>query len=44
MHCRLGFAKLTLGKEIVAGWRGNDTSNKVATGELTDDSNFNITK
>ena len=31
-----------LGKENVAGWWGMDTSNEVATGELMDDSNFNI--
>ena len=31
-----------LGKENVAGWWGIDTSTKVATGELADDSNFNI--
>ena len=31
-----------LGKENVAGWWGIDTSNEVATGELMDDSNFNI--
>ena len=43
MHYRLGFAKLTLGKENAVGWcRGIDTSNEVATGELKDDSSFNI--
>ena len=31
-----------LGKENVASWWGIDTSNKVATGELADVSNFNI--
>ena len=30
------------GKENVAGWWGIDTSNEVATGELADNSNFNI--
>ena len=33
---------LDLGKENVAGWSGIDTSNEVATGELADDSNFNM--
>ena len=43
MHYRLGFAKLMLGIGNVAGWcRGIDTSNEVATGELADDSSFNI--
>ena len=31
-----------LERENVAGWWGIDTSNEVATGELVDDSNFNI--
>ena len=31
-----------LGKENVACWWGIDTSNEVATGELTDNSNINI--
>ena len=43
MHYRLGFAKLVLRKGNVAGWcRGIDTSNEVATGELMEDSSFNI--
>ena len=42
-HYRLKFAKLMLGKGNVTGWcRGMDNSNEVATGELTDGSNFNI--
>ena len=31
-----------LEKENVASWWGIDTSNEIATGELADDSNFNI--
>ena len=41
----LDFLNWRLGKEYVAGWcKGIDTSesNEVASGELADDSNFNI--
>ena len=38
----LDLLNLRLGKENVAGWWGIDTYNEVATGELTDNSNFII--
>ena len=43
MHYNLDLLNLQLEKENVAGWcRGIDPSNELATGELADDSSFNI--